>query len=286
MANLRDLRRRIRSVRNTQQIFKAMKTVSASRLRRAQDAILAARPYSRKLQEVLSSAASRAQAGLHPLLEERPAGTCEVVVVSADRGLCGSFNGNVVRRAAAFASQQDEGRLRGLHLIGRKGRDYFRRRRLPILSERIDQYRGLDYERAAAIARELAQRFTSRQVDSIHVIYNEFKSVAQQRVVVERLLPVERAELSRRHRPLDYLYEPQPQELLARLLPVHVQFQFFRVLLESVAAEQAARMAAMDAASRNAGDMITGLTMHLNRVRQAAITKELIEVVSGAEALV
>lgn len=286
MANLRDLRRRIRSVRNTQQIFKAMKTVSASRLRRAQDAIVAARPYARKLQDVLSSVASRSQPGAHPLLEERPAGSCELVVVSADRGLCGSFNSNVVRRAAAFARQQEDEKLRGLHLIGRKGRDYFRRRAVPILSERIDQYRHLDYERAAAIARELAQRFTSRQVDAIHVVYNEFKSVAQQRVVVERLLPIERGGLNRRHPPLDYLYEPQPQELLARLLPVHVEFQFFRLLLESVAAEQAARMAAMDAASRNAGEMITSLTMHLNRVRQAAITKELIEVVGGAEALV
>jgi F-type H+-transporting ATPase subunit gamma len=286
MPNLRDLRRRIRSVRNTQQIFKAMKTVSASRLRRAQDAILAARPYARKLQEVLSSAASRAQPGLNPLLEERPGGSCELVVVSADRGLCGSFNSNVLRRAVAFARQQEAGKLCGLHLIGRKGRDYFRRRDLPILSERIDQYRGLDYERASAIARELAQRFVSGQADAVYVVYNEFKSVAQQRVIVERLLPIERAELSRRRRPLDYLYEPRPEELLARLLPLHVEFQFFRVLLESVAAEQAARMAAMDAASRNAGDMITSLTMHLNRVRQAAITKELIEVVGGAEALV
>jgi F-type H+-transporting ATPase subunit gamma len=286
MANLRDLRRRIRSVRNTQQIFKAMKTVSASRLRRAQDAILAARPYARKLQEVLASVASRSREGLHPLLEERPAGTCELVVVTADRGLCGSFNSNVVRRAAAFAREQPQGKLRGLHLIGRKGRDYFRRRAVPILSERIDQYRKLDFERAAAVARELAQRFTSGQADAIHVVYNEFKSVAQQRVVVERLLPIGRSELNQRRRPLDYLYEPEPEALLARLLPVHVEFQFFRLLLESVAAEQAARMAAMDAASRNAGDMITGLTMHLNRVRQAAITKELIEVVSGAEALV
>jgi F-type H+-transporting ATPase subunit gamma len=284
MANLRDLRRRIRSVRSTQQLTKAMKMVSAARLRRAQDAILAARPYARKLQEVLSSLAARSRPELHPLLAEREPKAVEIVVVSADRGLCGSFNSNVLKRSLALAREQGQ-RLRGLHLIGRKGRDFFRRRGVPILSERVDQYRGLDYARAADIARALAGRFAEGTADAVYVAYNEFKSIAQQRVSVERLLPIERLALSSRGRPLDYLYEPAPEQLLARLLPLHVEFQFFRVLLESVAAEQAARMAAMDSATHNASDMITSLTLHLNRVRQAAITKELIEVISGAGAL-
>ncbi len=284
MANLRDLRRRIRSVRSTQQLTKAMKMVSAARLRRAQDAILAARPYARKLQEVLSSLAARSCPELHPLLAEREPKAVEIVVVSADRGLCGSFNSNVLKRSLALAREHGE-RLRGLHLIGRKSRDFFRRRGVAILSERVDQYRGLDYARAAGIARALADRFAEGTVDAVYVAYNEFKSIAQQRVNVERLLPVERLALSSRGRPLDYIYEPGPEQLLARLLPLHVEFQFFRVLLESVAAEQAARMAAMDSATHNATDMIASLTLHLNRVRQAAITKELIEVISGAGAL-
>lgn len=284
MPNLRDLRRRIRSVRSTQQITRAMKMVSAARLRRAQDAILAARPYARKLREILASVAARARAGLHPLLAERGEGTVELVVVTADRGLCGSFNSNVLKRAVALARDAGD-RLRGLHLVGRKGRDFFRRRRLPILSERVDQFRGLDYERSAAIARSLAERFTGGSADAVQVVYNEFKSIAQQRVVAERLLPIERASLVERRRQPDYIYEPSPEELLARLLPLHVEFQVHRVLLESNAAEQAARMAAMDSATRNASEMITDLTLHLNRVRQASITKELIEVISGAEAL-
>ncbi len=284
MANLRDLRRRIRSVRSTQQITKAMKMVSAARLRRAQDAILAARPYARKLQEILASVAARSEAGLHPLLAERQGGKVEVVVVGGDRGLCGSFNSNVFRRGLALARQQGD-RLGGVHVVGRKARDFFRRRGLPIQSERVDQFRGLDYARAAGIAQALAGRFTRGEAAEIHVVYNEFKSVAQQRVAVERWLPVERAALAERRRLPDYIYEPEPERLLASLLPLHVEFQIYRVLLESNAAEQAARMAAMDAASRNATEVIGDLTLHLNRVRQATITKELIEVISGAEAL-
>jgi F-type H+-transporting ATPase subunit gamma len=286
MANLRDIRRRIRSVRNTQQVFKAMKMVSAARLRRGQDAILAARPYARKLQEVLSDLASRARPDAHPLLAERAAdGGVELVVVTADRGLCGSFNSNVFKRAAAFA-REHEGRLKGLHLIGRKGRDYFRRRSHPLLSERVDQYRGLDYARAAGIAQFLSERFTGGVTDAVYVVYNEFKSIAQQRVALERFLPIERTRWKEKEAPLDYLFEPDPEQLFARLMPLHVEFQLFRALLESVAAEHAARMAAMDSATRNAGELIQALTLHLNRVRQASITKELIEVISGADALV
>jgi len=286
MANLRDLRRRIRSVRNTQKITNAMKLVSGARLRRAQDAILAARPYARKLQEVLSDLAARARPGLHALLAEgAPSGAVDLVVVTGDKGLCGSFNSNAFKRSLAFARERGDGGLRGLHLIGRKGRDLFRRRNLPILSERVDQFRGLNHERASGIARQLCERFTSGATGAVYVVYNEFKSIAQQRVILERLLPVERAAFAARRQPPDCLYEPAAEELFARLLPLHVDFQVYRLLLESNAAEQAARMGAMDAATRNASDMIGDLTLHLNRVRQASITKELIEVISGADAL-
>jgi F-type H+-transporting ATPase subunit gamma len=282
MANLRDLRRRIRSVRSTGQITKAMKMVSAARLRRAQDAILAARPYARKLQEVLTNLSVGFPESRHPLLSRREPRAVEIVVVSADRGWCGSFNSNVFRRALEFAREQGE-RLAGLHVLGRKGRDYFRRRPYTRLSERIDLFRGLDYARASGIADALAQRFIQQEADAIYVVYNEFKSVAQQRVCLEQLLPIERARQEECGYPPQYLYEPEPERLFAKLLPLHMQFQFFRVLLESAAAEHAARMAAMDSATNNAGEMIDSLTLHLNRVRQASITKELIEIVSGAQ---
>ncbi len=284
MANLRDLRRRIRSVRSTGQITKAMKMVSAARLRRAQDAILAARPYARKLQEILSNLAAGVEGGQHPLLSEREPRVVELVVVSADRGWCGSFNSNVFRRGMEFAREQGE-RFAGLHAIGRKGRDYFRRRPHTLLSEHIDVFRGLDYARASAMADDLAQRFIEKKADSIYVVYNEFKSVAQQNVCIERMMPIERNLEKKQGYSPQYLYEPEPEKLFVRLLPLHVQFQFFRVLLESAAAEHAARMAAMDAATNNASEMIDNLTLHLNRVRQASITRELIEVVSGAQAL-
>ena len=285
MANLRDIRRRIRSIRNTQQVFKAMKMVSAARLRRAQDAIVSARPYARKLQEVLSDLASRARPDAHPLLAERPGeAKIELVVVCADRGLCGSFNSNVFKRVTALAREHG-GKLQGLHLIGRKGREFFRRRNYELLSERFDPYRGLDYARAAGIAQALCERFSAGQTDAVVAVYNEFKSIAQQRVVVERLLPIERTQWKGKGAPLDYLFEPEPEKLFARLVPLHLEFQVFRLLLESVAAEHASRMAAMDSATRNAGDLIHAMTLHLNRVRQASITKDLIEVISGAEAL-
>ncbi|MEE9217962.1 MAG: ATP synthase F1 subunit gamma [Acidobacteriota bacterium] len=284
MANLRDLRRRIRSVRSTQQITKAMKMVSAARLRRAQGAILAARPYAHKLREMLVNVGAGAGADVHPLLSEREPRRVDLAVISTDRGLCGSFNTNVFKRAQAFAREQGKC-LRGLHVIGRKARDYFRRREVPILSERLDLLRGLNHARAAEIARFLSGLFTAAQTDAVYVVYNEFKSLSRQRVVLERILPIERGAVVEERLERVYLFEPEAEKLFASLLPIHVEFQLFRVLLESIAAEHAARMSAMDSATRNASDMIDSLTLHLNRMRQAAITKELIEVVSGAEAL-
>jgi F-type H+-transporting ATPase subunit gamma len=288
MPALIDIRRRIRSVKNTQQITKAMKMVSAAKLRRAQDAIFAARPYARKMMDVLSSLAARAEDRSHPLLEQREGGRTLLVVITADKGLCGGFNANIIRAAVRFLDEHAREDVH-LDLLGRKGRDFFRRReRYHIRSEQIGLFQALRYPAAQALARELIEAYVSRQVDKVYLIYNEFKSVIQQRIVVEQLLPIERRVPPERapagEAALDYLYEPEPGRIYGGLLPKHVEVQVWRALLESAAAEHGARMAAMDAATRNAEDMIDRLTLYMNKVRQAAITKEIIEVVSGAGA--
>jgi F-type H+-transporting ATPase subunit gamma len=285
MPALIDIRRRIRSVKNTQQITKAMKMVSAAKLRRAQEAIFSARPYARKMMEVLNSLATRANPGAHPLLQERVPERRLLVVITADKGLCGGFNGNIVRTAArllkdpAFGAKEVQ-----LYLAGRKGRDFFRARRHAIRFERVGLFQALRYPAAQEIARELMDSYIAGSVDRIDILYNEFKSVIQQKVVVEQLLPIPKLTLNPHEPALDYLYEPEPARLFGEILPKHVEIQVWRALLESAAAEHGARMTAMDAATRNAGDMIERLTLHMNKVRQAAITKEIIEVVSGAGA--
>jgi F-type H+-transporting ATPase subunit gamma len=283
MPALVDIRRRIRSVKNTQQITKAMKMVSAAKLRRAQDAMFAARPYARKMMEVLSGVAARAEAAAHPLLEQREGDRILLVVVTADKGLCGGFNANIIRAAVRFLEgKRPDAAL--LDLLGRKGRDFFRRRQYRVRSEQVGIFQALRYDVAQAIARDLTKAFVEGEVDQVYVIYNEFKSVIQQKIVIERLLPIERVEASAKETALEYLYEPSPAKIFSELLPKHVEVQVWRALLESAAAEHGARMAAMDAATRNAGDMIDNLTLYMNKVRQAAITKEIIEVVSGAGA--
>ncbi|HVQ32101.1 MAG TPA: ATP synthase F1 subunit gamma [Vicinamibacteria bacterium] len=283
MPALVDIRRRIRSVKSTQQITKAMKMVSAAKLRRAQDAMFSARPYARKMMEVLNSLASRAQPDLHPLLEERGDAKVLLVVVTADKGLCGAFNANIIRTARRFLDERAAQHL-SLNLVGRKGRDFFRRRQIAVRSEHVGVFQALRYPIAQAIARELITDFTAGQVDRVYLLYNEFKSVIQQRIVVEQLLPIERNVIDPKEPTLDYLYEPGPAGIFASILPRHVEIQVWRALLESAAAEHGARMASMDAASNNAGEMIGKLTLYMNKVRQAAITKEIIEVVSGAGA--
>ncbi len=283
MPALIDIRRRIRSVRSTQQITKAMKMVSAAKLRRAQEAMFAARPYARKMMEVLNSLACRADPSAHPLLEERPPGKLLLVVITADKGLCGAFNANIIRTASRFIQEQRQPQV-ALDLVGRKGRDFFRRRPVAIRAEHVGVFSALRYETARELARELMDAFTAREADQVFLVYNEFKSVIQQRIVVERLLPVERHVLRPQESPLDYLYEPSPAAIFDKLLPKHVEIQVWRALLESFAAEQGARMTAMDSASNNASEMIERLTLYMNKVRQAAITKEIIEVVSGAGA--
>jgi F-type H+-transporting ATPase subunit gamma len=285
MPALVDIRRRIRSVKNTQQITKAMKMVSAAKLRRAQDAMFAARPYARKMMEVLNSLATRARPDAHPLLQEHGDEKVLLVVITADKGLCGGFNANIIRAAARFLEeQQRQERKLELDLVGRKGRDFFRRRRYRVRSEHIGLFQALQYPAAQKIAQALIRSYVEREVDRIHIAYNEFKTVIAQRVVVEQLLPIHKLDFDPKEPPLDYIYEPGPGRLFDAILPKHVEIQVWRALLESAAAEHGARMAAMDAATNNAGDMIDRLTLYMNKVRQAAITKEIIEVVSGAGA--
>jgi F-type H+-transporting ATPase subunit gamma len=280
MPALIDIRRRIRSVKSTQQITKAMKMVSAAKLRRAQDAMFAARPYARKMLEVLRDLAARAPKA-HPLLEERPEERVLLVVVTADKGLCGGFNANIIRVASRFLEDR-AGRDLAVDAVGRRGRDHFKRRPIRIRSEHVGVFQALRYPTAQAIAKTLIEDFTAKKVDRVFLLYNEFKSVIAQKITIEQLLPIPRAEMAGQAALLDYEYEPGPEGILANMLPRHVEVQVWRALLESAAAEHGARMTAMDSASKNAGEMIQRLTLHMNKVRQAAITKEIIEVVSGA----
>ena len=291
MPSLLDIRRRIRAVKSTQQITKAMKMVAASRLRRAQERIQAARPFAIEMLRVLNSLATRVDSALHPLLDERRApragGKALLFVITADRGLCGSFNTNAIKGAGAFIVE-NPAREVALGLVGRRGRDYFARRGFEVRYEQVNLFQALQYTHAQAIAQAAVEAFTAGQVDSVYLVYNEFRSVISQRIVVERLLPIPRLEiepLAGGAPQIDYLYEPTPEELFTTLIPRHVEVQVFRALLESNAAFYAAQMTAMDSASRNAAEMIDQLTLYMNKVRQAAITREIIEVVSGAGAL-
>jgi len=282
MPALIDIRRRIRSVKSTQQITKAMKMVSAAKLRRAQDAMFAARPYARKMLEVLNSLAARADPDAHPLLVERGHDKVLLVVITADKGLCGAFNANIIRTAARLVEDRKAGGVE-LGIVGRKGRDAFKRRDVKIRSERVGVFQALRYATARELAGELIAAFTGGEVDEVYLVYNEFKSVLQQRIV-DRLLPIERHTLEPQQPSFDYLYEPEPAGIFVSLLPRHVEVQVWKALLESQAAEHGARMTSMDSATNNASEMIDRLTLYMNKVRQAAITKEIIEVVSGAGA--
>jgi F-type H+-transporting ATPase subunit gamma len=283
MPALVDIRRRIRSVKNTQQITKAMKMVSAAKLRRAQEAMFAARPYARKMMEVLNSLASRANPDSHPLLVEQGDKRILMVVVTADKGLCGGFNANIIRAAARMLdAKATEGRDLELDVVGRKGRDFFKRRHYRVRNEHVGIFQALRFSTAQQIGQGLIKTYIEHEADEIYLVYNEFKSVVQQKVIVERLLPITKLQFEPHEPAQDYIYEPDPGRIFGDILPRHVEVQVWRALLESQAAEHGARMAAMDAASRNAGEMIDRLTLYMNKVRQAAITKEIIEVVSGA----
>jgi len=286
MPSLQGLRRKIGSIKNTQKITKAMKMVAAAKLKRAQDRILAARPYAKKMAVVLGSLSSRVNRQAHPLLR-KPSGTrIELLVVTSDRGLCGAFNTNILRKASEFLREKQEAGCRvSVSVIGRKGRDFFRRRAWPIRQEWTGVFDRLSYEHALDIGGDIVQQFTGGTFDELHLVYNEFKSAIQQRVVVEQLLPITSLDQEAESLGGGYLFEPDEEELLKVLLPKHIEVQTFHALMESSAAELGARMAAMDGATRNAGELIKKMTLYYNKTRQAAITKELMDIVGGSEAL-
>jgi F-type H+-transporting ATPase subunit gamma len=288
--SLRDIRNRIGSVKSTRQITKAMKMVSAAKLRRAQDAILKTRPYALLLEQTLTRVAARAaadEAVAHPLLVPRERKVAEIVVITSDRGLAGGFNSNIARRAQRFLTENADVFQRiELATIGRKGRDFFRARKIEVRKDFTAIHSDLRYEKAEAIAEEYTERFLAGEVDAVYLAYNEFKSAISQKPVVTQLLPIETAAASGADTSgIDFKYEPSREGLLKDLVPRHVAMQVWRALLESAASEHGARMSAMESATKNAEEMIGMLTLQYNRARQAYVTKELMEIVSGAEAL-
>jgi F-type H+-transporting ATPase subunit gamma len=280
-----DIRRRIRSVKNTQQITKAMKMVSAAKLRRAQERIFAARPFAGALNEVLSSVAARVDVSKHPLLRQRETErNVLLVVVTSDKGLCGAFNANAIKAAIRTINEHDWENVQ-LLAIGRKAIDFFKRRPVTMRRQAAQVFQALSPETSREISNSIIEDFLSEEIDAVYVVYNEFRSIISQVVRVVRLLPIERQwNEAQQGTPVEYLYEPAPEQILNDLLPRHIEFQLYRILLESAAAEQGARMTAMEAATKNASEMISHLTLNYNRIRQAAITKEIIEIVSGAAA--
>jgi F-type H+-transporting ATPase subunit gamma len=289
MANLKDIRRRIRSVKNMQQITKAMKMVSAAKLRRAQERVVASRPYSTTITRILQNLAAHAGDVSHPLLEAREEGAVLLVVVTADKGLCGGFNTNLIKAAAAFMRDNPDKNFR-LAAVGRRGRDFFRRRGADIVADYINVVgRQVEYGVAAGIGRDIIDLYLNEElgIGRVYLVFSEFKSVISQKPVVTQLLPIgdfgEVADADAAS--VDYIYEQPPEEIFAQLLPKYVETQIFHAMIESVASEHGARMTAMDSASKNASEVIGRLTLYANRVRQASITNDIIEVVSGAQAL-
>jgi F-type H+-transporting ATPase subunit gamma len=283
MPSLIDIRRRIRSVKNTQQITKALKMISAAKLRKAQDRAIAARPYANILQQMLANVARAAaqDADDNTLLAVRPENRILIIVVTADMGKAGGFNANLIRMAQRFVDEHRSNQV-SFQLVGKKGRDYFRKRGGTIYGEYIDIFRVVRFETAEKIADTVIDLFAKSEIDAVYLFGNEFKTVMSSHLSAKRLLPIE---VPKTTETVDYIYEQPPAELLGTLLPRYIKVQIYRALLESVAAEHAARMAAMETASTNASEMIDKLTLYMNRVRQASITREIIEIVSGAAAL-
>ena len=287
MPNLRDIKRRIKSVKNTQQITKAMKLVSASKLRKAQEAIMSARPYALKLMDVLHHLSARCNHDVHPLLDNRDGKRWLILMVTADRGLCGGFNGSITKKAIQVIKDNSDKEIQ-LITAGKKGHAYFKNKENKILHDHSGWTRDFNYLKAAEISSTLSTLFSEKSIDRAYVLYNEFKSVMQQEVILEQLLPIvpEKLDTGKASMSIvDYIYEPEEEAILDTLLERYMTVEVYRAFLESIASEHGARMTAMDSASRNAGEMIGGLTLTYNKARQAYITKELIEIVNGAEAL-
>src|SRR5271170_7532142 len=286
MPTLLDFRRRIRSVKNTQQITRAMKFIAAARLRKAQEGVIAARPYAREILRILRSAVARMENPLHPLLERREEKSILVIVLTGDRGLAGPFNANVLRYAQIFLREHAAQKIRVI-AIGKKGRDVLRKRNYEFAGEYLNVSLNVEFKNAKEIAARVVELYTAEEVDAVYTIYNEFKSVIVQRLCSEKLLPIEPEilksdEAAGAQALVDYIYEDPPAELFKHLVPRYIDTEIFRILLESAAAEHGARMAAMESATLNAGELITELTLEMNKIRQAGITRELIEIVSGA----
>ncbi len=289
MATLREIRNRIVGVKKTQKITRAMKMVAAARLRRAQSAMFAARPYARKMMTLLGGLAGSDALRQHPLVAPREVRSVAIVVVTSDRGLCGAFNSNLIKATlnligTKYADLHASGNLR-LYCIGKKGFDLFSKRHYKVAGKYIGVYGNLVFGKAQAIAREIVEAYAAGEVDRVEIVYNEFKSVAQQKIVVEQFLPIPAVGIAADPVAVEYIYEPSQSQIVQSLLPRHLNFLVWRVLLESNAAEIGSRMAAMENATENASEMISSLQLSYNKARQASITKELLEVVSGAEAL-
>ncbi|MHB8481433.1 MAG: ATP synthase F1 subunit gamma [Nitrospiria bacterium] len=286
MPSLQHIRRRIASVKNTQKITKAMKLVSASKLRRAQEKVLIARPYAKKMAEVLGDLGANTNRESHPLLQKRPVKKIEVMVMTSDRGLCGGFNTNILRCAVeALNDLKNTTPEISVNVIGRKGRDFFKRRLANIRKEWVGFSDRATYAHAAEIGKDLVEAYLNGAFDEVYMVYGEFRSAIQTRIVTEKLFPVGDVRQGGHESEGSFIYEPEEEEVLETLLPRYVEVQIFRGLLESSASEQGSRMMAMDSATRNAKEMINRLTLIYNKTRQAAITKELMDIVGGSEAL-
>ncbi len=287
MANLKDIKKRIGTVKNTSQITKAMKMVSAAKLRKAQEAVVAARPYADKVQEVISSLALREDADAHPLLAKRGKNRALLVLMTSDRGLCGGFNSSITRKVELFLKENPEGyEAIDLMIIGRKGKELLKRQFGEKIVKVYENLTGtINYATAQLIGQEIVEGYNSETYDTVYLVYNAFKSAMTQIVTIDQLLPIVPKEVEEDTLVADYIYEPNQSEVLAQLLPKYVEVKIFRGLLESIASEQGSRMSAMDSASKNASEMIGKLTLQYNRLRQAAITKELMEIISGSESI-
>lgn len=287
MATLRDIKRRIKAVQSTSKITKAMKMVSAAKFRKAQQRMFELRPYAERMSNILSSLAGGAEGELHPLLAVRPRKNIEVIVITSDRGLCGAFNTNILKAGTKHISElKKEGFEVGISCVGRKARDYFKRRNVELKSSWTGISGKISYANAQEIAGNIIEKYTDETVDEVILIYNEFKSAIAQKVVIAKLLPLAPIETSEEALPVyNFIYEPTKQEIFSRLVPKNVEIQIFRALIESQASEEAARMAAMENATKSANDMISSLTLQYNKARQATITKELMDIVGGVEAL-
>jgi F-type H+-transporting ATPase subunit gamma len=286
MANLKEIKNRIASVKSTQKITKAMKMVSAAKFRKAEQAMLQNRPYSDKILEVLSSLALRTEEAAHPLLERRDPKHAALVVFSSDRGLCGGFNGNIVRSVQRFLKEKAGNyETISLYVVGKKAKEFFKDKKVDILGERVELFGNVSYGIAQEIANEIVERYTNRELDQVYMVYNEFQSALSQQVVYDRLLPVDLPEVGPETTATEYIYEPSETFMLDWVLPRYVEVRVFRALLESTASEHGARMTAMESASNNAGDMIARLTLKYNRARQEAITTELMDIVNGVESM-